>query len=44
MGGRPPVHGLIILKILRKQFLGKVLKASRIESGDSVPDFDFSAH
>lgn len=38
------MHGLIILKILRKQFLGKVLKASRIESGDSVPDFDFSAH
>ena len=44
MGGRPPVHGLIIPKILRKQFLGKVLKASRIEPGDSVPDFDFSAH
>ena len=37
----PPVHGLIIPKILCKQFLGKVLKGGRIELGDSVPDFDW---
>ena len=43
-GGRPPVYGLIIPKMLCKQFLGKVLKGSRIEPCDSVPDFNFSAH
>ena len=43
-GGGPPVYGLIIPKMLRKQFLSKVLEASRIEPGDSVPDFDFPAH
>lgn len=43
-GGRPPVYGLIISKMLRKQFLGEVLKGSRIEPGDSFPDFNFSAH
>ena len=38
------MYGLIVSKALRKQFLDKVLEASGIESGDSVPDFDFSAH
>ena len=42
--GGPPVHGLIIPKMLRKQFLSKVLETSRIEPGDSIPNFNFPAH
>lgn len=43
-GRQTPCVRLIVSKALRKQFLGKVLEASGVESGDSVPDFDFSAH